>query len=175
MLSALRILGEGGFSGTFVPVSTLTAALRHLFAIHNLPEVHAAKAAAELLRQDLALTTRVDNGISIQLTPKGLYRLQDGITAQIYIPSPEQWDGHWRMVMFDVPVRHNAKRTRFTTHLQRLRFMRLRDSTWVYPYPCFAQLEELTRHYQLQQYVTFAEISRFDNASLNRLRRHFDL
>jgi phenylacetic acid degradation operon negative regulatory protein len=46
-----------------------------------------------------------------------------------------RWDGQWRLVIFDVPVRRNAERERLRRHLRRNNFGCLQNSVWVTPDP----------------------------------------
>lgn len=170
---ALQALGQAGFSGVRVPGTSAAEAMDQVLAQQKLDRQDIRKIVNELSRQHLAVMQPTHDGMLLQLTPKGLHRLQAGLIRSLTISTPAVWDGKWRMVMFDVPVRYNARRALFTKQLQRLGFSRLRDSTWVHPHPCFPQLGELVRHFQLQQFVTLAEISRLDPASTTRLLRRY--
>jgi len=44
-----------------------------------------------------------------------------------------EWDGRWRMVLFDVPVSQNSHRKRLRRYLQDRGFGCLQDSVWVTP------------------------------------------
>jgi phenylacetic acid degradation operon negative regulatory protein len=45
------------------------------------------------------------------------------------------WDGHWRMVLFDVPMGQNARRERLRRYLRGKAFGCLQDSVWITPDP----------------------------------------
>jgi phenylacetic acid degradation operon negative regulatory protein len=45
------------------------------------------------------------------------------------------WDGKWRLILFDFPVRQNKLRNRLRTHLRHRGFGYLQDSVWVTPDP----------------------------------------
>lgn len=167
----LTLIGEAGFSGLKIQADSKSAALYALLGPTAFTQADAQKLLTELTRQELAVVSHHEGYVSIQPTPKGLHRLQDARIKNLTIPTPDSWDGRWRMVMFDIPVRHNQRRTLFTRQLQKLRFTRLRDSTWVYPYACFPQLDELARHHKVQQFVTYAEICSLDSGSSAKLRR----
>ena len=46
-----------------------------------------------------------------------------------------QWDGRWRMVLFDVPIAQNSHRKRLRRYLQDRGFGYLQGSVWVSPDP----------------------------------------
>jgi DNA-binding transcriptional regulator PaaX len=45
------------------------------------------------------------------------------------------WDGHWRMVLFDVPTGQNAQRERLRRYLRDKGFGYLQNSVWIIPDP----------------------------------------
>lgn len=168
--NALRVIGEHGFSGVTVDGLAPSAALSRLLSID---EAVAKRLITELKRQSLSEVSHDSHGTSFRLTPKGIHRLQQAVISELSIPSQEVWDRHWRIIMFDVPTRHNRGRTQLTKQLKRMGFTMVRDSTWAYPYPCFTQLNQLVAYCNLQQFVTYAEISKIDTVSQARLLRSF--
>lgn len=44
-----------------------------------------------------------------------------------------EWDGHWRLVVFDIPEHQNALRTKLRRRLQQARFGWLQNSVWISP------------------------------------------
>ena len=168
--SCLKVFGENGFSSTGAAAPNAQAALEKLT---DLTHHDSQKVLHELRRQQLISTSRDGGKIVFQLTTKGLHRLQRLRMSELSVPEPKKWDGHWRVVMFDVPTRHNRRRTNFTRLLKQMGFSMLRDSVWVYPHECFEQLDELTAYCGLQQFVTYAEINRLDSGSTARLLTHY--
>ena len=78
-----------------------------------------------------------------------LYRLTDrGRLCALGGRDPERqwssyWDGRWRLVLFDVPVRHNTRREQLRRHLRHRAFGCLQGSVWVTPDPMDAEREIL--------------------------------
>ena len=46
-----------------------------------------------------------------------------------------QWDGHWRLVLFDVPETRGTERDKLRRYLQQRRFGYLQNSVWITPDP----------------------------------------
>jgi phenylacetic acid degradation operon negative regulatory protein len=46
-----------------------------------------------------------------------------------------QWDGQWRIVLFDVPLQKNTQRRRLWRYLRDKGFGYLQNSVWVTPDP----------------------------------------
>lgn len=168
----LQQIGSEGLSGVKVHAHSLTAALDRV-APADLPELVRARAVAEIKRQSLIEVTHTGSIYHIQLSVKGVHRLQRAQVERVQIPRPDIWDNIWRMVTYDVPRAQSAQRRLFARQLERLGFTMLRESVWFHPYPCFQGVEEIISYCGLQRYVTLAEIRRIDNVSLSKLRRAY--
>lgn len=72
----------------------------------------------------------------VRITRKGQSRLRAFEIDLIKVKQPKKWDGKWRMVMFDLPVRFNKAREALRWKLKQLGFIQFQKSVWVYPYPC---------------------------------------
>jgi phenylacetic acid degradation operon negative regulatory protein len=55
----------------------------------------------------------------------------------------QDWDGVWRMVLFDVPTKQNAARNRLRQYLRERGFGWLQNSVWVTPHSITAEREVL--------------------------------
>ena len=168
---ALGVIGRNGMSGVVCEATSLPAAL-HAAGLDNLTPTTRDRVAAELRRQSLVEISKQDKKhLLLQLSVKGIHRLQRAQVGDIGIPEPALWDKKWRMVTYDIPATHSIKRRLFTTELRRLGFVMVRESVWFHPHPCFDQLDELVRYCGIVPYVTFAEISRLDTTTVERLKR----
>lgn len=168
---ALGVIGQNGMSGVVCEATSLPAAL-HAAGLDNLTPTTRDRVAAELRRQSLVEISKQDKKhLLLQLSVKGIHRLQRAQVGDIGIPEPALWDKKWRMVTYDIPATHSIKRRLFTTELRRLGFVMVRESVWFHPHPCFDQLDELVRYCGIVTYVTFAEISRLDTTTVERLKR----
>lgn len=65
------------------------------------------------------------------------------------------WDKKWRMVMFDIPETEKKRRDGFAANLKRLGFLQVQKSAFVYPYPCFEELEVLADFHRVKPYLTW--------------------
>ena len=168
---ALGVIGRNGMSGVVCEATSLPAAL-HAAGLDNLTPTTRDRVAAELRRQSLVEISKQDKKhLLLQLSVKGIHRLQRAQVGDIGIPEPALWDKKWRMGTYDIPATHSIKRRLFTTELRRLGFVMVRESVWFHPHPCFDQLDELVRYCGIVPYVTFAEISRLDTTTVERLKR----
>lgn len=170
----LQLIGSEGFSGITVPTKTLVSALGYIDTTQkwHCPREH-SQIATELRRQSLVTTQKDADSIQLQLTVKGIHRVQRAQIEAISVQSQEPWDKRWRMVLFDIPARKAESRYILTSQLKRLGFIMVQRSMWVHPYPCFNEVAQLVQYANLQPFVTMAEISRIDDSSQRRLFVHY--
>lgn len=170
----LHLIGSEGFGGITVPTRTLVSALAVIDTAQNwhCPREH-SQIAAELRRQSLVTTQKKADSVQLQLTVKGIHRIQRAQIEAIAVQPQVPWDKKWRMVLFDIPARKADSRYILTSQLKRLGFVMVQRSMWVHPYPCFSQVAQLVQYANLQPFVTMAEISQIDESSLRRLLIHY--
>ena len=77
-----------------------------------------------------------DGKTIVKITKKGQARLRAFDIELMEIEKPKKWDGKWRLVMFDIPMRFTKGREALRFHLKDLDFFQFQKSAWVYPYPC---------------------------------------
>ena len=170
---ALKIIGLVGFSGITVNAPNVSAGLRKLLRQSPARPTDMNRLLYDLKRRDLIEVFKEAGQITFTLTPAGAYRLQALQLEQIRIPIPKVWDKKWRLVAFDVPISSSRQRQEFVAKLQALNFFMLQKSLWVYPFPCFPQVEEIASYYNVRRYLSLIEISALDQTSARRLYQHF--
>lgn len=90
----------------------------------------------------------------LELTDKGR-RLTGRAAVQNLQPRPQKvWDRKWRIVMFDIPEVKKTKRDGFAANLKRLGFIQIQKSVFVFPYPCFEEIEILMDFHTVEAHVT---------------------
>jgi len=89
------------------------------------------------------------------------------------IKEPAQWDGKWRVVMFDVP--ENLKRVRDTLrmHFKHMGFYEFQKSVFVHPHPCKEEIEYIMEFYNARRFIRFIIATDIDNSIV--LKKHFQL
>ncbi len=63
-----------------------------------------------------------------------------------------KWDGKWRLISFDVPVREEAKRQQLRNFLKEFDFYQLHKSVWVSPHKLAEDFWRLLVDYELDKY-----------------------
>ena len=75
------------------------------------------------------------NGLA-RLTHKGELTLRRLELKNYQLKKPRRWDGKWRVLIFDITERRRKTRDQIRQTLQRVGFIHLQNSVWIYPYEC---------------------------------------
>ena len=96
-----------------------------------------SQAIIRLRAKGLIVQVKTKKGISLKLTEKG-NRLAETLSAResTHVDKPQQWDGKWRIVIFDVWESRRGVRDKLRYMLQKAGFVKIQNSVWVYPYDC---------------------------------------
>jgi len=114
-------------------------------------------------RQGIVQIVEADGEYRLDITQKGRSRLVRRQLDTLSIPAPTRWDGKWRIVMFDIPQRHDLARRALTARLQMLGFVLLQRSVWVHPFPFFDEIEVIKDAFpEITPYILVAEADRLN-------------
>ena len=89
------------------------------------------------------------------------------------IKKPKQWDGLWRIVLFDIPEHKKDERDALAGRLKKLGFRTLQKSVFVHPYECTEEIIFITELFQIRPYVRIMIAKEIDNAL--DLKKKFEL
>lgn len=113
-----------------------------------------------------------DDGFLV--SPKALKR-KSLLRAEIDDWQENDWDGYWRVVIFDIPEKMRSKRNQFRSLLKRKGFVKLQNSVFVSPYANFNMLGLVRSELKIDKYVNFLISKSASTDDDSRLRRVFDL
>ncbi len=113
----------------------------------------------------------------LQLTAKAKRRLERVRIDAIRITPTPQWDGLWRVVIYDIPEKHLMARKALASALRRVGCFQLQKSTWITPFACRDDIAVLAATYEVDTYVTYFEVVYLDNAAplVKRFARKYPL
>jgi len=98
----------------------------------------------------------------LRITRTGMQRIKRADFDNLTIDKPSQWDGRWRIVMFDIPQSHDSGRRALTNKLKQMDFVLLQQSVWIHPFPCRHEVSAVCAHFSVTKYVTYIETSHID-------------
>ena len=135
----------------------------------------------ERLRKDInqlyqsKLISRKENAdetCTIVLTEKGRLKALTFHFENMKIEG-ENWDGKWRLVVFDVPEKLKKGRNALREKLKKIGFHELQKSVFIFPYKCKDEVDFIVEFFNLRKYVRFGVLESIDNEL--HLKKVFDL
>ena len=73
------------------------------------------------------------------------------------------WDGKWRIVVFDIPERIKRARDALRDKLKELGFYELQKSVFIFPFKCEDEIEFVIEFFNLRKYVRIGILESIDN------------
>ncbi len=129
---------------------------------------------SRLKKNRLIILQRKDNGtFLVELTEKGKRKVEEIKFQNLIVQKPKQWDGLWRIVIFDIPNKRKTVREALRAKLKEWNFSQFQESVWVCPWPCEKEIEFVVELFGIQPFVHFLEAKRIANDV--RLKTHFKL
>lgn len=86
-------------------------------------------------------------------------------------PKKYQWDGKWRIVMFDIPEYLKKYRDELRTQLEMLNFFQLQKSVWIHPLPLPKEFFDEFINPTMRRFVKIALVDYLDNEK--DIRKYF--
>ena len=85
----------------------------------------------------------------------------------------KKWDGKWRIITFDIPERLRRVRNQIRDILKRAGFVRLQNSTWIFPHDCEELSQLIKGDPRLSRHVLYGILEKIEDDE--RLQRIFSL
>jgi DNA-binding transcriptional regulator PaaX len=104
-----------------------------------------------------------DGSTTLILSDNGRQRALKFNIENMKIREPTNWDGKWRIVMFDIPEKLKRLRDSLRLHFRELGLIELQKSVLVHPFPCDKEVEFILELYNARKYVRFVLAENIDN------------
>jgi DNA-binding MarR family transcriptional regulator len=122
----------------------------------------------------LAREEKPDGSVRLALTEQGrVYTEKILAESALVVAKPKKWDGRWRVVIFDIWEKRKSARNRLRYMLQKVGFVHVQNSVWVFPYDCEELLVFIRAELKLGKSVLYLIADGMEND--HHLRRHFNL
>jgi DNA-binding transcriptional regulator PaaX len=116
-----------------------------------------------------------DGKTLITLTRKGKKEALVYNIERMKVEKPKTWDKKWRLVVFDIPEYKKKAREALRLKLKDLDFYRIQDSVFIYPYPCFSEIEFLRQNFEVKDEVSFFVVEKLEKEEEAFLRKYFQI
>ncbi len=93
-----------------------------------------------------------DHKLSVRLTDPGRSK---ALLAKVL--EPAEWDGKWRIVIFDIPERRRAARDLLRLKLKQLQFIKWQKSVWATRVDCIDLLRKFIKDVGIGDWVRIIE------------------
>lgn len=114
------------------------------------------------------------DGIEIlKLSHHGKVKLLKYSLDRLHIDKPKKWDGKWRLVLYDVPKSDKSLGDAIRRNLLNFDFYPIQESVYIYPFPCFNQIEFLRQYYHLGNHVQYMVVEKIENDTI--YKDYFDI
>lgn len=120
----------------------------------------------------IKINKRSKNNI-IEITEKGKRRAIEYEFQNTKINKPNNWDGYWRIIIFDIPENIKKSRQALNIKLKNMGFYPLQKSTFLSPFPCKKEVDFVGNYFQVRKYIMYIKAKELDGAQ--KLKKHFNL
>ncbi len=95
------------------------------------------------------------NGFQIILSSEGRKLSKKFNLETLKIKEQKNWDGKWRIVMFDVPEKIKKVRDALRFHFKKIGLVEYQKSVFISPYPCEKEIKFIAEFYKASPSVRF--------------------
>lgn len=131
------------------------------------------KTFEQLRRKRLIEMIEINGEIKMVLNENGKKRVVKYELEDMTIPKPKNWDGKWRLLIFDIPEKFHRERRALRIKLDELGFYPLQKSVWLYPYKCRDEIDFIVEFFKISPYIRIVEATGFDGDDF--LKKEFKL
>ena len=122
------------------------------------------RALYRLKQQGYVASLKRGNHRSYHLTNSGRELAERLLRETIKLPSPQKWDGQWRLLCFDIPETKRRERAFLRNFLYRNGFRKYQESVWITPYNILpATLKTMAASGGLHRFARTVTASRIDD------------
>lgn len=169
---ALLLLAAGGILGISLVSPGAPLVFHSLVkAWRSFNKTHLKQTIWRFRRQKLVEIVGKDDKYLVEITTSGLTKALFYKIEEMETKEPQEWDGKWRMVVFDIADRKKRHREIFRERIKSLGLCKFQESIYVYPYPCFDQVEFLRQVFGVGVEVKYILAEKIEDDE--QLRNHF--
>ncbi len=103
-----------------------------------------------------------DGSTTMILTDKGKLKALTYKFEEIRVDK-KNWDGKWRLVIFDVPEKIRWGRSALRKKIKELGFYELQKSALIFPYACEDEINFIIEFFNMRKYVRICILEAIDN------------
>lgn len=132
---------------------------RYHYGVPHLKKSSLSQALKRLREGGLIEQVKLKDDIIIKLTEEGRDLISDRF-------EDKDWDGKWRVVIFDIPEEKRIIRNLFRRNLKKWGFKHLQKSVWVSKRNVFDKLESYIKDLGIEKWVIVMEAERLTSCTI---------
>lgn len=169
----LKLLAAGSIIGISTIFPTFPMIAAPIIGADKFNRSMLGQTIKRLEKQNLVEIIYPDGQPLVKITQNGKIRALRYKLFEMKINKPRRWDGKWRLVIFDIPEKFKRMREIFRYHLKMMGFFPMQKSVWVFPYPCFNEIEFLRQVYGVGFNVSYVIAEKIEEDDF--LKPRFDI
>ncbi|OHA91860.1 MAG: hypothetical protein A2665_01815 [Candidatus Zambryskibacteria bacterium RIFCSPHIGHO2_01_FULL_46_30] len=99
----------------------------------------------------------------LTITEEGRRQLNILEARNFNLKQPKRWDRKWRVIIFDIGEKQKRTRDQLRITLNRIGFVKLQKSVWVYPYDCEDFIMLLKANFELGRNLLYLVVDEIEN------------
>ncbi|MBI2613152.1 MAG: hypothetical protein HYW62_00020 [Candidatus Levybacteria bacterium] len=112
--------------------------------------------------QKLIEIAEINDGHIVKISDKGKKKILKFNIEDIELDQ-RNWDGKWRIIIYDIYTGKKQERELFRKTLKRLKFLKLQKSVYLTPFKCHDEIEYLRQVCNIGNEVLILTVSRIEN------------
>lgn len=146
----------------------------HLFGIKSSKDKFKLnRALHKLQKKKLVDIYEKGENMVVEITEKGNKKILKYKFDELKLTRPKKWDGHWRVIIFDIPEKYRRARNALSGKLKEMEFYPLQKSVFVCPFECEDEMDFITEFFNVRRFVRFLLVKEIKQDDF--LRRFYNL
>ena len=172
--AAIAVIGLAGILAVGAVAPNIFSAFKYYDKQCPYDEKQVRKSLNYMRRRGLVkFLSEKDGSFKVKITKLGKSKLLDFAIENMDIKRREEWDGKWRIVIFDIPERFRAARGSLRRKLKEFGLRQLQLSIFAYPDDITNEILFIAAFFEVEKYL---EILTVDNMlDDSDLRKYFGL
>lgn len=104
----------------------------------------------------------------VKITKGGKMKILKYTLEELNISQKNRWDGKWRIVIYDIPLKQKRLQDLFRQTLKKLKFWQLQQSVYLTPFACEDKIEFLREYYGLGANVKIIKFKELEDEEVYR-------
>jgi DNA-binding PadR family transcriptional regulator len=107
-----------------------------------------------------------DGRLVYQLNKKGKEKIRKFVFDELKINEPKEWDGKWRLVIFDIPEKYKKNRNALRNKLKDMGFYQCQKSAWIHPFDCVEEIGFTKDVLNMKPFVKLFVVEEMDDGNV---------